>query len=163
MCVLSDASVSDEVVQNDVGSPEAFCDTGCFVCNSAAPGGDGPPDTTLPPDDPLIVIPVCTTETNPDVSESSICNFVGSLDYGPTVVDEPTETSVRDFAAQCLAKSSGKSFAFDASSSNCLLLAEDIASSGPSGGASDYLFNDKDCCVTVFVNPGENETFLIGD
>ena len=84
--------MSDEVVQNDVDSPDAFYDTGCFVCISAAPGGDGPPDTTLPPDDPLIVTPVCTTETNPDVSEFSICNFVGILDYGPTVVDEPTET-----------------------------------------------------------------------
>ena len=163
MCVLSDASVSDEVVQNDVDSPDAFYDIGCFECNSAAPGGDGPLNTTLPPDDPVIVTPVCTTETNLDVSEFSICNFVGILDYGPTVVDEPTETSVRDCAVQCLAKSSCKSFAFDASSSNCLLLAEDIASSGPSGGASDYLFNDKDCCATVFVNPSENDTFLIGD
>lgn len=39
MCVLSDASVSDEVVQNDVDSPDAFYDIGCFVCNSAAPRG----------------------------------------------------------------------------------------------------------------------------
>ena len=125
-------------------------------------GGDGPPNAILPSDDPVIVTPICTTETNPDVSEFSFCNFVGILDHGPTVVDEPTETSVQDCAAQCLAKSSCKSFAFETSSSNCLLLAEDIASSGPSGGGFDYIFNNKDCYATVCVNPGENDTFLIG-